>query len=42
MAKLVWRVKVVADLGSGMVSETIVARIESDDFAVPETIGSRL
>ena len=42
MAKLVWRVKVVADLGSGAVSETEVARIERDDIAVPETVGLRL
>ena len=42
MAKLVWRVKVVADLGSGTVSETEVARIERDDFAVPESVGLRL
>jgi hypothetical protein len=42
MAKLVWRVKVVADLGSGAVSETEVARIERDDFAVPETVGLSL
>ncbi len=39
MAKLVWRVKVVADLGWGAVSETEVARIEREDFAVPETVG---
>ena len=42
MAKLIWRVKVVADLGSGAVSETEVARIERDDFAVPETVGLSL
>jgi len=42
MAKLVWRVKVVADLGSGVLSETEVARIERDDFAVPESVGLRL
>jgi hypothetical protein len=42
MAKLVWRVKIVADLGSGAVSETEVARIERDDFAVPEAVGLRL
>jgi hypothetical protein len=28
MAKLVWRVKLIAELGSGIVSETEVARIE--------------
>jgi hypothetical protein len=42
MAKLVWWVKVVADLGSVVVSETEVPRIERDDFAVPESIGLRL
>ena len=42
MAKLIWRVKVVADLGSGGVSETEVARIERDDFAVAETVGLTL
>jgi hypothetical protein len=42
MSKLVWRVKVVADLGLGAVSETEVARIERDDFAVPETVGLSL
>ena len=42
MAKLVWRVKVVADLGLGAVSETEVARIERADFAVPETVGLSL
>jgi uncharacterized protein YjiS (DUF1127 family) len=39
MAKLVWRVKLIAELGSGIVSETEVARIERDDFAVAETVG---
>jgi len=42
MAKLVWRVKVVADLGTGAVSGTEVALIERDDLAVPETVGLRL
>ena len=42
MAKLVWRVKVVADLGSRAVSETEVARIERDDYAGPETVGLSL
>jgi hypothetical protein len=42
MASLVWRVKLVADLGSVAVSETEVARIERDDFAVPETVGLTL
>ena len=39
MAKLIWRVKLIAELGMGVVSETEVARIERDDFAVPETVG---
>jgi hypothetical protein len=42
MAKLVWRVKPIAELGSGIVSETEVARIERDDFAVVETVGLTL
>ena len=42
MAKLVWRVKLIAELGSGVVSETEVARIERDDFAVAETVGLTL
>jgi hypothetical protein len=42
MAKLVWRVKLVADLGSVAVSETEVALIEREDFAVPETVGLSL
>ena len=32
MAKLVWRVKLVAELEPGIVSETEVARVERDDF----------
>jgi hypothetical protein len=35
MAMLVWRVKLVAELESGSVSETAVACVERDDFAVP-------
>jgi hypothetical protein len=42
MAKLVWRVKLIAEVGSGIVSETEVARIERDDFAVAETVGLTL
>jgi len=42
MPKLIWRVDLVADLGTGVVSETEVARIERDDFAVPETLGLTL
>jgi hypothetical protein len=42
MAKLVWRVKLVAELEPGVVSETEVARIERDDFAVEETLGLTL
>jgi hypothetical protein len=38
MAKLVWRVKLIAELAPGIVSETEVARIERDDFAAPETL----
>ena len=35
MAKLVWRMMLVAELEPGVASETEVARIERDDFAVP-------
>jgi hypothetical protein len=37
MAALVWRVKLVAELEPGIVSETEVARIERADLTVPET-----
>jgi hypothetical protein len=42
MAELVWRAKPVAELGSGIVSETEVVRIERDDFTVSETVGLTL
>jgi hypothetical protein len=42
MANLVWRVKLIAELEPGIVSETEVARIKRDDFAVPETLGVTL
>jgi hypothetical protein len=42
MAKLVWRVKLIAELEPGVVSETEVASIERDDFAVEETLGLTL
>jgi hypothetical protein len=42
MAKLVWRLKLIAELEPGIVSETEVARIERDDLAVPETLGLML
>lgn len=42
MAKLVWRVKLVAELGPGLVSETEVGRIERDDRVRPETLGLTL
>jgi hypothetical protein len=35
-------VKLIAELEPGVVSETEVARIERDDFAVPETVGLTL
>jgi hypothetical protein len=35
-------VKLVAELGPGIVSETEVARIEHDDFAVAEMVGLTL
>ena len=42
MAKLVWRVKLVAELGPDLVSETEVGRIERDDRVTPETLGLTL
>ena len=42
MAKSVWRLKLVAELGSGPVSEVEVARIEREDMATAETIGLAL
>ena len=43
MQKLVWRVKFIADFGDEAVeTEVQVARIERDDFAVPETLGLSL
>jgi hypothetical protein len=42
MTKLVWRVKLIAELEPGVVSETEVARIERDDFAAAETLGLTL
>ena len=43
MQKLVWRVKLIADFGDEAAeTEVEVARIERDDFAVPETLGLSL
>jgi hypothetical protein len=42
MAKLVWRLKLIAELESDIVSETEVARIKRDELAVPETLGLTL
>ena len=42
MSRLIWRLKLVAELEPGVVSETEVARIEREDFAVPETLGLTL
>ena len=42
MAKLVWRVRLVAELGTEIVSETEVGRIERDDQVTPETLGLAL
>ena len=41
MGKLVWRVKLVAETG-GPATEIEVARIEREDWAVPETLGLSL
>ncbi len=42
MAKLVWRVTLIAELEPGIASETEVARIERDDLTVPDTLGLTL
>ena len=43
MKKLVWRVKLVADFGDeAAATEVEVARIERDEFTVPETLGLSL
>ena len=42
MAKLVWRVKLVAGLGPDLLSETEVGRIERDDRVISETVGLTL
>jgi hypothetical protein len=42
MARLTWRVKLIAEADQGVVSETEVGRIERDDLAVPETLGLTL
>lgn len=42
MAKLVWRVKLVFEAESGVLSECEVARIERDELAVPENLGLTL
>lgn len=38
MSRLIWRLKLVAKLEPGVISETEVARIERKDFAEPETL----
>lgn len=43
MQKLVWRVKLVADFGyEAAETDVEVARIERDEFTVPETLGLSL
>ncbi|MGA9599736.1 MAG: hypothetical protein WBS22_05685 [Methylocystis sp.] len=43
MKKLVWRVRLVADFGDeAAATEVEVARIERDEFTVPETLGLSL
>jgi hypothetical protein len=42
VAKLVWRVKLVAELRPGEVTETEVARIERDEQAGMADLGLRL
>ena len=42
MPKLVWRVKLVSERGSGVTTETEVARIERDEEAGLAELGLRL
>ncbi len=42
MPKLVWRVKLVAELEPGVATETEVARIERDEVASLADLGLRL
>jgi hypothetical protein len=42
VAKLVWRVKLVAELQPGVTTETEVARIERDEQANLAELGPRL
>lgn len=42
MAKLVWRVKLVAELEPDLLSETEVGRIERDDRVISKTLGLTL
>jgi len=39
MQKLLWRVKLISDLGDGSTGEIEVAQIERDAWTVPETVG---
>jgi hypothetical protein len=38
MQKLIWRVKLVADFADAAATESEMARIEREDWAVPETL----
>ena len=42
MAKLIWRVTLIAERSANTVSETEIAAIERDDCATPETLGLSL
>jgi hypothetical protein len=42
LEKLIWRVKLVAEMGNGPAMEVEVARIERDPHARPETLGLTL
>ena len=42
MPKLVWRVKLVTELGPGVTSETELARIERGEEVGPADLGLRL
>ena len=42
MQKLVWRLKLEADLGGGAVTEVEIGRIEREAWVTPEALGLSL
>jgi hypothetical protein len=42
MAKPVWRLRLIAEPGPGVLCETEVARIRRNDFAIHQTLGLAL